>query len=114
MKALQQILNIKPSHFNKDGVASIDGVTRTQMLDLIKSGWELVYDGSNTFKIVTVLYHYPNLMCFGEVDTDKNIYLEGIHGFPMGDECIRYLTEISTGAYKSSIKPNYVYIEWKP
>ena len=52
------------------------------------------------------------MMCFGKVNMDGDIKIEGVCGFPSGDICLKYLRDVSDSAKKKKITDSYVYVEW--
>ena len=108
MKEFLKILNLKPSHF-KDGWASFDALSYQELIPLIKISRNLLW---SDFRIINILINFDELMCFGKVNMDGDIKIEGVCGFPSGDTCLKYLRDVSELAKKKKISNNYVYVEW--
>jgi hypothetical protein len=108
MKEFLTILKLKPSHFI-DGWASFDALSYQELIPLIKISRNLLW---GDFRIINILINFSELMCFGKVNMDGDIKIEGVCGFPSGDTCLKYLRDVSDLAKKKKITDSYVYVEW--
>jgi hypothetical protein len=108
MKEFITTLNLKPSHF-VDGWAYFDAVTYQQLIPLIKISRNLLW---SDFRIINILTTFEELMCFGKVNMEGDIKIEGVCGFPSGETCLKYLRDVSESAKKKNITDNYIYVEW--
>jgi len=108
MKEFLKILNLKPSHF-VDGWASFDALSYQELIPLIEISRNLLW---SDFRIINILINFDELMCFGKVNMDGDIKIEGVCGFPSGDTCLKYLRDVSDSAKKKKITNSYVYVEW--
>jgi hypothetical protein len=110
IKSVQHCFNIKKSHF-KDGWANFDAMDYYKLSQACASGCRMTIS-PNTQKTVTILWEYPNMMCFGKVSEKGDIVLSGITGFPNDNVCVKYMKDVSDSAKRKKIEDNYVFIEW--
>jgi hypothetical protein len=108
MKEFLNILNLKSSHF-VDGWAAFDALSYQELIPLIKISRNLLW---SDFRIINILTNFEEMMCFGKVNMDGDIKIEGVCGFPSGDTCLKYLRDVSDSAKKKKITDSYVYVEW--
>jgi hypothetical protein len=108
MNKFLKTFNLKPSHF-VDGWASFDALSYQELVPLIKISRNLLW---SNFRIINILTNFEEMMCFGKVNMDGDIKIEGVCGFPSGDTCLKYLRDVSDSAKKKKITDSYVYVEW--
>lgn len=109
-KNIQKIFNIKPSHF-KNGWAFFDAMSRKELALALEIGCKLVPNG-HMLKTTILMRTYPEFMCFGKVNKEGEIMIEGITGYPSNDVCLRIIDSFYPDAKKKKIDPSYVYVEW--
>lgn len=108
MNEFLKTFNLKPSHF-VDGWAAFDALSYQELIPLIKISRNLLW---SDFRIINILTNFEEMMCFGKVNMDGDIKIEGVCGFPSGDTCLKYLRDVSDSAKKKKITDSYVYVEW--
>lgn len=112
MKQLLKHFKIKPTHFI-DGWAAFDGVSSDDIRNACKDSGARIHDGShNSIVSMNIMDNFHDITCFGKVNNNGDILIQGISGLILNNDCESYLKNISNKATKHKITDGSVFMEW--